>query len=196
MRIPFYLQNVKSGRLHAGARLSILRETPSVLVTDGGWGFGQVLARDLTNRLIAKAASTGIACGSLRQSGAHRPLGRIRRDGRRKRDGVDHRRQHARWCAAGGSGGWQASATGNQSAVHGHATSERRPVRARLRNEPRRPKAKSASNTSPVSRFRWDGCSTPTASRRRIRRCCTAIRRARFCRWVAIRLTKASVCRF
>lgn len=74
MRIPFYLQNVKSGRLHAGARLSILRETPSVLVTDGDWGFGQVLARDLTNRLIAKAANTGIACGSLRQS-AH--IGRL-----------------------------------------------------------------------------------------------------------------------
>lgn len=74
MRIPFYLQNVKSGRLHAGARLTIVRETPSVLVADGGWGFGQVLARDLTNRLIAKAANTGIACGSLRHS-AH--IGRL-----------------------------------------------------------------------------------------------------------------------
>ena len=74
MRIPFYLQNVKNGRLHAGSRLTIVREAPSVLVTDGSWGFGQVLARDLTNRLIAKAATTGIACGSLRQS-AH--IGRL-----------------------------------------------------------------------------------------------------------------------
>ena len=74
MRIPFYLQNVKSGRLHAGARLTIVREAASVLVTDGSWGFGQVLARDLTNRLIEKAGTTGIACGSLRQS-AH--IGRL-----------------------------------------------------------------------------------------------------------------------
>ncbi|HLQ47251.1 MAG TPA: Ldh family oxidoreductase, partial [Planctomycetaceae bacterium] len=34
MRIPFYLQNVKNGRLQAGARLTVVRETPSVLVTD------------------------------------------------------------------------------------------------------------------------------------------------------------------
>ncbi len=74
MRIPFYLQNVKSGRLHASARLTVLKETPSVLVCDGGWGFGQVLAQDLTKRLIDKGSSTGIACGSLRQS-AH--IGRL-----------------------------------------------------------------------------------------------------------------------
>ncbi len=74
MRIPFYLLNVKTGRLNAGSRLTVIRETPSVLVTDGGWGFGQVLSRDLTSRLIVKASQTGIACGSLRQS-AH--IGRL-----------------------------------------------------------------------------------------------------------------------
>ena len=74
MRIPYYLQNVKNGTLKPGATLRIERETPSALVCDGGWGFGQVLARDLTRRLIAKAAQTGVACGSLRQA-AH--IGRL-----------------------------------------------------------------------------------------------------------------------
>ena len=74
MRIPFYLQNVKAGTLQPGAALRIERETPSALVCDGGWGFGQVLGRDLTRRLIAKASQTGIACGTLRQS-AH--IGRL-----------------------------------------------------------------------------------------------------------------------
>ena len=74
MRIPFYLQTVRTGTLRPGARLKIEKETPSALVCDGGWGFGQVLARELMQRLIAKAAQTGIACGTLRQS-AH--IGRL-----------------------------------------------------------------------------------------------------------------------
>ncbi|MDA1015887.1 MAG: Ldh family oxidoreductase [Planctomycetota bacterium] len=74
MRIPFYLGRVKEGILQPGSELRVERETPSVLVCDGGWGFGQVLSRDLMTRLIAKAGETGVACGTLRQS-AH--IGRL-----------------------------------------------------------------------------------------------------------------------
>ena len=74
MRIPFYLGRVKEGILKPGAELAVVRESPSVLVCDGGWGFGQVLSRDLMTRLIAKAKETGVACGTLRQS-AH--IGRL-----------------------------------------------------------------------------------------------------------------------
>ncbi len=74
MRIPFYVKEVQNGRLHSGAELSVVHETASALVCDGGWGFGQVLSRDLTERLMKKAAETGIACGTLRQS-AH--IGRL-----------------------------------------------------------------------------------------------------------------------
>ncbi len=74
MRIPFYLGRVKEGILNPGAELNIDRETPSVLVCDGGWGFGQVMSRDLMTRLIQKAGETGVACGTLRQS-AH--IGRL-----------------------------------------------------------------------------------------------------------------------
>ncbi len=74
MRIPFYVKEVQNGRLKAGAKLSVITEMPSALVCDGGWGFGQVLSRDLTERLMDKASETGIACGTLKQS-AH--IGRL-----------------------------------------------------------------------------------------------------------------------
>lgn len=74
MRIPFYVGRIQSGGLKPGATLTIENETPAALVCDGGWGFGQVLARELTRRLIAKAANVGICCGTLRQS-AH--IGRL-----------------------------------------------------------------------------------------------------------------------
>lgn len=74
MRIPFYLGRVKEGILKPGSTLNIEAETNSAIVCDGGWGFGQVLSRDLMQRLIAKAAESGIACGTLRQS-AH--IGRL-----------------------------------------------------------------------------------------------------------------------
>lgn len=74
MRIPFYLDRVKTGGIVPGARLSVVNETPAAIVCDGGWGFGQVLARDLVSRLIEKSRETGIACGTLRQS-AH--IGRL-----------------------------------------------------------------------------------------------------------------------
>lgn len=74
MRIPSYLQNVANGRIQTGQSLTIVKESPGSIVADGGWAFGQVLSRDLMNRLMDKAAVTGVACGALRQS-AH--IGRL-----------------------------------------------------------------------------------------------------------------------
>jgi hydroxycarboxylate dehydrogenase B len=74
MRIPSYLQNVANGRIQTGQTLTIIKESPGSIVADGGWGFGQVLSRDLMNRLMEKAAVTGVACGTLRRS-AH--IGRL-----------------------------------------------------------------------------------------------------------------------
>ena len=74
MRIPFYVGRIAEGVLKPGSTLRVEKETPASLVCDGGWGFGQILSLDLTNRLIQKAAVTGIACGTLRQS-AH--IGRL-----------------------------------------------------------------------------------------------------------------------
>ena len=68
MRIPFYLGRVAEDILIPSARLQVEHETAAALVCDGGWGFGQVLCRDMTERLISKAGELGIACGTLRRS--------------------------------------------------------------------------------------------------------------------------------
>src|SRR5882762_6976363 len=42
IRIPQYLDAVGDGRLKPGAAFTIVKETPALLVVDGGWGLGQV----------------------------------------------------------------------------------------------------------------------------------------------------------
>jgi uncharacterized oxidoreductase len=74
MRIPYYLAALKGGSLKSAARLTILHDAPAMLVADGGWGFGQVVARELTERLIDRARETGAAVGTLKRS-AH--IGRL-----------------------------------------------------------------------------------------------------------------------
>jgi LDH2 family malate/lactate/ureidoglycolate dehydrogenase len=74
MRIPFYLARVKEGALKSGARLNVLDDAPALLVGDGGWGFGQVVARELTELLIDRARNAGAAVGTLKRS-AH--IGRL-----------------------------------------------------------------------------------------------------------------------
>jgi uncharacterized oxidoreductase len=74
MRIPFYIAAVRDGRVKPGQSLEVDRETPAALFCNGNWGLGQVLARDLMDRLIAKARVTGVAAGTLRQA-AH--IGRV-----------------------------------------------------------------------------------------------------------------------
>jgi uncharacterized oxidoreductase len=74
MRIPFYVAAIREGRVKPAHGLRVVHETPAALVCDGGWGLGQVLARDLMERLVAKARPLGVACGTLRQA-AH--IGRV-----------------------------------------------------------------------------------------------------------------------
>ena len=74
MRLPFYVAKVQDGSLNAKGTLQIVHETPAVLVCDGEWGFGQPICRQLMERLIEKAGTLGIACGTLRRS-AH--IGRL-----------------------------------------------------------------------------------------------------------------------
>ena len=74
MRIPYYLDAIKEGKVKVGETLRIEHETVAVLTCDGGWGLGQVLSRDLVARLIEKARVSGVACGTLRRS-AH--IGRL-----------------------------------------------------------------------------------------------------------------------
>lgn len=69
MRTAYYVAQLEEGKLVSPARIDAVKETPSVTVWDGNWGFGQVLAQRLTNRLIQSAREVGVAAGTLRQSG-------------------------------------------------------------------------------------------------------------------------------
>ena len=69
MRIPYYVQAIKTGEVVAGADFTVLKESPTNLVVDANWGFGQVQAGELLRRLIAKTRSAGMAVGTMIHSG-------------------------------------------------------------------------------------------------------------------------------
>lgn len=65
MRLGQYLDQCSKGDITLGAPLSVVKESASTLLCDGHWGFGQVQARRLTERLIDKARAAGVAVGTL-----------------------------------------------------------------------------------------------------------------------------------
>ncbi|HVX62439.1 MAG TPA: Ldh family oxidoreductase [Pirellulales bacterium] len=65
MRIPYYLDTVAKGEVVPGAEFKVMKESPMLLVADGGWGFGQTQARRLMDGLIAKAKQSGAGIGTL-----------------------------------------------------------------------------------------------------------------------------------
>jgi len=69
MRVPYYLDQLAKGELHAGKKLQILKEEPALIMADGQWGFGQSLARELMDRVIEKARTAGTCVGTLIHSG-------------------------------------------------------------------------------------------------------------------------------
>jgi uncharacterized oxidoreductase len=69
MRIPFYLDSVAKGELTPGAPFTAIKESPTTLVADGGWGFGQTQATRLTEALIQKARGSGTGLGTLIRCG-------------------------------------------------------------------------------------------------------------------------------
>ena len=68
MRIPFYLDCLTKKEVVAGAPLTVINETPSILVVDGNWGFGQTQAARLMERLILKGRETGVGIGTMIRS--------------------------------------------------------------------------------------------------------------------------------
>ncbi len=65
MRLPFYVQALADGEVVSGAPLEIVQESPTRLVGNAHWGFGQVQATELLRRLSAKTAAEGLALGTL-----------------------------------------------------------------------------------------------------------------------------------
>lgn len=69
MRIPFYIQAIADGEVVSQAPLEVLSESATRLVGDAHWGFGQVQAGILLDRLTDKARQEGLAVGTLIHSG-------------------------------------------------------------------------------------------------------------------------------
>lgn len=65
LRIPFYLDMIEEGQLIPDARPSIIRETPTIALVDGHWGWGHVSAKYGTDVAIRKAKASGTAVVSI-----------------------------------------------------------------------------------------------------------------------------------
>jgi uncharacterized oxidoreductase len=80
IRVPQYLQMVREGKLVPGVDLTVVHETPALVVADANWGFGQVQAHRLLGRLVGKARAVGVAAGTLRNCGHIGRLGEYAED--------------------------------------------------------------------------------------------------------------------
>jgi uncharacterized oxidoreductase len=74
IRVPSYIDWLRSGKVIANQSLKIVFENDVLAVVDGEFGFGQVMGEEATKLLIAKASRHGVAVVALRNSGH---LGRI-----------------------------------------------------------------------------------------------------------------------
>jgi uncharacterized oxidoreductase len=66
--IPAYVRNIRAGHLHPNTHATLVSETGSIAVFDGGMGYGQITAREATEWAIAKAKATGLAAFALRNT--------------------------------------------------------------------------------------------------------------------------------
>lgn len=69
MRIPYYMDAIKSGEVVPNADLKILDQGASRIVADAQWGFGQVQAVRMLELLTPLAKAEGLAIGTMIQSG-------------------------------------------------------------------------------------------------------------------------------
>ncbi len=74
IRVPRYVSDVQEGRVVAGQTLTIVAESATHAVVDGGYGFGQTIGPLAVDLGIAKAKAAGMAIVALRKSGH---IGRI-----------------------------------------------------------------------------------------------------------------------
>jgi len=55
IRIPIYARGVRMGAVKPRAKITVVKETPSTAIVDGGWNFGQVVCTYAMNLCIKKA---------------------------------------------------------------------------------------------------------------------------------------------
>jgi hydroxycarboxylate dehydrogenase B len=66
IHLPGYVGQVQNGEIQLGTKPEILRETPTIAVLDGHWGFGQLIAKQAMDLAISKAAQNSISCVGVR----------------------------------------------------------------------------------------------------------------------------------
>jgi len=72
--IPNYLRNLGNGKAAANQSGRVISDNGAFIIYDGARGYGQIVARELTNLAIARAKENGVAVGALRN--AHH-IGRV-----------------------------------------------------------------------------------------------------------------------
>lgn len=65
LRLGSYVQGLRKGIIKPGVKNQIVRETPSSLLINGNWGFGQVVCQEAMNRVLAKAEETGVVAAGV-----------------------------------------------------------------------------------------------------------------------------------
>lgn len=74
IRIPQYVENVRTGALKPNQTADVVSETGAVTVMDGRFGYGQIVGEQAIDAAIDKARTQGIGMTTLRNAGH---LGRI-----------------------------------------------------------------------------------------------------------------------
>jgi LDH2 family malate/lactate/ureidoglycolate dehydrogenase len=68
VRLADYVNAVKSGKVQPAAQPTIVKDSPVIVVLDGHWGFGQVVAERAMELAIEKAKANGLGIASVRNS--------------------------------------------------------------------------------------------------------------------------------
>lgn len=69
IRIIEYLKRIYKGNINPSTEPEIVKETPTTILVDGRWGFGQVVATWATEQIIAKARTYQMASAAVYNCG-------------------------------------------------------------------------------------------------------------------------------
>ena len=69
IQIPSYIERIEVGHIVPGARIDVVRETPTTMVVNGNWGFGYTVAKFVMESSIQKAAANGVAAATVFRQG-------------------------------------------------------------------------------------------------------------------------------
>ena len=69
LRIPEYVEWMEAGDVNTGQHITIMHETETLAVIEGGWGFGQVIGLEAIQVAMHKAQQTGVGIVAVSQCG-------------------------------------------------------------------------------------------------------------------------------